>query len=511
MHKNRNLYSCYLQGKEDNHGKVAIHCGDRHYSYADLADGSARYANALADIGVSPGDRVCACIDKSIGNIFLYLACLRSGIVYQPLNPAVQPAEVDYYLADAGPAAVICSRENEVWVRTAARRAGVERVLTLDRDGTGTLAAAADAAGTEFATRVYDGSELACLLYSSGTTGKPKGIKLSHNNLAANVRTLVGLWGFTTGDVLIHALPLFHVHGLFVALGCVLTAGASLHLLEKFDADEITGLLPGSTVLMGVPTFYTRLLQSPGLTGPACSSMRLFICGSAPLQEATFNQFRQHTGHAILERYGTSETGMSISNPLHGERRAGAVGIPLPDVRIKIVDDGDNEVAEDAIGEVLVQGPNVFSGYWNLDEVNRTAFTEDGYYRTGDLGKRDADGYIRIVGRARDMIISGGENIYPKEIEQCLDRMEGVSESAVVGIEDADLGEKVIAVVVAEPDSGLDEAGVIAALKTQLAGFKVPKRIRFVSELPRNTMGKVQKNRLRDTLGNGRTGRTVPA
>lgn len=501
MHVNRNLYSCYLQGKESDHGKVAVCTAHRDYSYADLADGSARYANALLDTGVGPGDRVCAYIDKAIGNIFLYLACLRAGIVYQPLNPAFQPAEVDYFLADAGPAAVICARETEVWVRPAARRARVERVLTLDRDGSGTLAAAAAAAESDFATRVCDGSELACLLYSSGTTGKPKGIKLSHDNLAANVRTLVDLWGFRSGDVLIHALPLFHVHGLFVALGCVLAAGASLRLLEKFDADEIIGLLPGSTVLMGVPTFYTRLLQSPGLTRHACSSMRLFICGSAPLQENTFNQFRQRTGHAILERYGTSETGMCVSNPLHGERRAGAVGTPLPDVRIKIVDDGDNEAAQDAVGEVLVKGPNVFSGYWNLDEVNRTAFTEDGYYRTGDLGKRDAGGYIRIVGRAKDMIISGGENIYPKEIEQCLDRMEGVSESAVVGIEDADLGEKVIAVVVAEPDSGLDEAGVVAALKTQLAGFKVPKHILFTGELPRNTMGKVQKNKLRETAG----------
>ena len=393
---------------------------------------------------------------------------------------------------------MICARETEVRVRTAARRARVGRVLTLDRGGSGTLAAAAAAAESDFATRVCDGSELACLLYSSGTTGKPKGIKLSHDNLAANVRTLVDLWGFTAGDVLIHALPLFHVHGLFVALGCVLTAGASLRLLDKFEADEIIGLLPESTVLMGVPTFYTRLLQSPGLTRDACSAMRLFICGSAPLQENTFNRFRQRTGHAILERYGTSETGMCVSNPLHGERRAGAVGTPLPDVRIKIVDEGDNEVAQDAIGEVLVKGPNVFSGYWNLDEVNRSAFTEDGYYRTGDLGKRDAGGYIRIVGRARDMIISGGENIYPKEIEQCLDRMEGIAESAVIGIDDADLGEKVVAVVVADPDSGLDEAGLIAALKTQLAGFKVPKQILFAGELPRNTMGKVQKNMLRE-------------
>ena len=498
MHKNRNLFSCYLQGKEGNHGKIAVYAAHRDYSYADLAESSARYANALMDLGVRPGDRLCAYIDKSVGNILLYLACLRAGIVYQPLNPAFQPAEIDYYLADASPAMLVCSTVNEDWVRIAAKRAGVEQVLTLDRDGTGTLAAAAAAAGSEFSTRRCDGSELACLLYSSGTTGRPKGIKLSHDNLAANVTTLVDLWGFTADDVLIHALPLFHVHGLFVALGCVLTAGASLRLLEKFDAGEVTGLLPAATVLMGVPTFYTRLLQSPGLTEAACSSMRLFICGSAPLQEHTFNRFRQQTGHAILERYGTSETGMSTSNPLHGERRAGAVGTPLPGIQVKIVDDAGSETSPDGIGEILIKGPNVFSGYWNLDEANMSAFTEDGYFRTGDLGERAADGCIRVVGRIKDMIISGGENVYPKEIELCLDGIEGVTESAVIGIDDADLGEKVTAVVVPDPGSDLDEAGVIAVLKTQLAGFKIPRQICFVDELPRNTMGKVQKNRLRE-------------
>ena len=501
MQQNRNLFSCYLQGKESKRGKIAVYGADRDYTYADLAEGSARYANALTGLGVHPGDRLCAYVDKSIGNIFLYLACLRAGIVYQPLNPAFQPAEVDYYLADASPAMVVCSGRNEDRVRTAAKRAGVKRVRTLDRDGTGTLAAAAGRAESGFATRACDGSELACLLYSSGTTGKPKGIKLSHDNLAANVTTLVDLWGFSSADVLIHALPLFHVHGLFVALGCVLTAGASLRLLEKFDAGEITGLLPAATVLMGVPTFYTRLLQCPGLTEAACSAMRLFVCGSAPLLEDTFTQFKRQTGHAILERYGTSETGMSTSNPLHGERRPGAVGTPLPGVRVKIVDDAGAEVAQDGIGEILIKGPNVFSGYWNLDEVNKNAFTEDGYFRTGDLGKRDADGYIRIVGRATDMIISGGENVYPKEIELCLDSIEGVTESAVVGVDDADLGERVVAALVTGPDCRLDEAGIIALLKTQLAGFKVPKQVFFVDELPRNTMGKVQKNKLRETLG----------
>ena len=495
----RNLFSCYLQGKENNHDQVAVCAGNRMYSYAELANAAARYANTLMGLGVRPGDRVCAYIDKSIENIFLYLACIRAGIVYQPLNPAFKPAELDYFLADASPAMVICSTVNEGRVSVAALRAGVEQVLTLDQDGSGTLAAAASAAASDVSTRHCAGAELACLLYSSGTTGKPKGIRLSHNNLAANVRTLVDLWGFSSEDVLIHALPLFHVHGLFVALGCVLVSGACLHLLEKFDTGKIISLLPEATVLMGVPTFYTRLLHCPDLTRESCGSMRLFISGSAPLHETTFNQFRQRTGHVILERYGTSETGMSASNPLNEERKAGAVGKSLPGVLINIADDDGNEVAQGSIGEILVKGPNVFSGYWNLDSVNRTAFTEDGYFRTGDLAKRDADGYIRIVGRAKDMIISGGENIYPKEIEQCLDRIEGVREAAVIGLDDADLGERIVAVLVTDPDCRLDEAGIIAGLKTQLAGFKVPKQICFVDALPRNTMGKVQKNRLRET------------
>ena len=500
MHKNRNLFSYYLQSKQNNDDKVAVYVGDRGYSYVDLVNSSARYANTLTGLGIKPGDWVCVYIDKSIDNVFLYLACLRAGLVYQPLNPAFQPAEVDYYLADANPAMVVCSTLNEDWVRSAANRADIERVLTLDRDGTGTLPAAANTASTDFATVQCEGSELACLLYSSGTTGKPKGIKLSHDNLSSNVRTLVDLWGFTPGDVLIHALPLFHVHGLFIALGCSLTAGASLHLLEKFDTEKIIELMPESTVLMGVPTFYTRLLQCTGLTGAACRSMRLFISGSAPLHETTFDQFKQRTGHAILERYGTSETGMSTSNPLDAERKAGAVGKPLPGVLIKIVDDDGIDAVTDGVGEILVKGANVFSGYWNLDAANRAAFTDAGYFRTGDLAKRGADGYIRIVGRAKDMIISGGENIYPKEIEQCLDRIEGVSESAVVGIDDADLGERVVAVLVTNPDCRLDEAEIIARLKTQLAGFKVPKQIYFVDELPRNTMGKVRKNKIKEAL-----------
>ena len=497
MLRSRNLFSRCLRGDDNNGGKIAVHAGDRSYSYADLAENSARYANALAGLGVGPGERACVYVDKSIENVFLYLACLRAGLVYQPLNPAFQPAEVDYYLADASPAIVICSPENESWVRTAAGRFNIRQVTTLGRDGTGALVDEASAASTDFQTRECDGPELACLLYSSGTTGRPKGIRLSHDNLASNIETLVDIWGFTADDVLIHALPLFHVHGLFVALGCALTAGASLHFLEKFDGKKIIDLLPESTVLMGVPTFYTRLLESPGLTRAACDAMRLFISGSAPLSENTFNRFQQRTGHVILERYGTSETGMSASNPLGGKRKAGSVGRPLPGVSIKIAGAGGNETVANAVGELLVKGPNVFSGYWNLKDANQAAFTDDGYFRTGDLATWDDDGCISIVGRAKDMIISGGENIYPKEIEQCIDRLEGIRESAVIGIDDADLGERVAAALVTTPDFQSGEDEVIAVLKTQLAGFKVPRQICFVDELPRNTMGKVQKSKLK--------------
>ncbi len=493
--KNQNLFSCYLRGAERRADAVAVHAGDRSYSYADLVTGSARYANALADLGARPGERVCAVIDKSPAGVLLYLACLRAGLVYQPLNPAFQDAEMDYFLADATPALTVCPPPREERMRAAAARHG-GRTTTLDRHGGGDLAAAAAAASPEFATRRSNGSDTACLLYSSGTTGKPKGVPLSHDNLAVNVRTLVDLWGFTPADVLIHALPLFHIHGLFVALGCALTAGAALRFLEKFSADDVILLLSRSTVLMGVPTFYARLLQSPALTRKACAGMRLFISGSAPLRESVFVEFRERTGHDILERYGMSEAGMIASNPLTGRRRPGAVGMPLPGVRVKVADDDGAAAAAGAVGELLVKGDSVFAGYWNLEEATRQAFTADGWFRTGDLAQQDAAGCIRIAGRARELIISGGENVYPREVELCLESLDGVREAAVFGVDDADLGEKVVAALVADPGRRLDEGAIIAALRTRLAGFKTPRRLCFLEELPRNAMGKIQKSKL---------------
>ena len=503
--RDRNLFSRYLEGREGS-ADLALRARGRDYAYADLASHSARYANALTTLGVKPGERVCVYADKSPENVFLHLACLRAGLVYQPLNPALRPAELDYYLAHAAPALVVCSVENAPWVSAAAGRFGTREVATLNRDGSGALAAAAAAASGEFATRPCAGSEPACLLYSSGTTGKPKGIALSHDNVSANLRALTESWGFTAADRLLHALPLFHVHGLFVALGCVFAAGASLHLLDRFDAERVIELLPWATVLMGVPTFYGRLLAHPRLSREACASMRLFISGSAPLSETLFERFRERTGHAILERYGMSETGMNVSNPLHGQRKAGTVGMPLPGVSVKIAGSNGKEAPTNAVGELQVKGPNVFAGYWRPASAPASAtadgdFTEDGYFRTGDLARRDEDGYIVIAGRLKDLIISGGENIYPKEIEQRLESIDGVAEAAVIGAADADLGERVVAVLETERHCSLDEAGVLALLKTQLAGYKLPKQIHFIDALPRNTLGKVRKNALRETFG----------
>lgn len=503
--RDRNLYSRYLEGREGN-ADLALRARGRDYAYADLASHSARYANALTTLGVKPGERVCVYADKSPENVFLHLACLRAGLVYQPLNPALRPAELDYYLAHAAPALVVCSEENAPWVSAAAGRFGTRQVATLNRDGGGALAAAAAAASGEFATRPCAGSEPACLLHSSGTTGKPKGIALSHDNVSANLRALTESWGFTAADRLLHALPLFHVHGLFVALGCVFAAGASLHLLDRFDAESVIELLPWATVLMGVPTFYGRLLAHPRLSQEACASMRLFISGSAPLSETLFERFQARTGHAILERYGMSETGMNVSNPLHGRRKAGTVGMPLPGVSVKIAGSDGKEAPTNAVGELQVKGPNVFAGYWRPASAPASAtadgdFTEDGYFRTGDLARRDEDGYIVIAGRLKDLIISGGENIYPKEIEQRLESIDGVAEAAVIGAADADLGERVVAILETERHCSLDEAGVLALLKTQLAGYKLPKQIHFIDALPRNTLGKVRKNALRETFG----------
>ncbi|MCP5151430.1 MAG: malonyl-CoA synthase [Chromatiales bacterium] len=468
------------------------------YTYADVDRVSARYASLLVGLGLTKGDRVAVQVEKSPEALFLYLACLRAGLAYLPLNTAYPEAELDYFIEDAEPGAVVCRPESEAMVQGLAARRGVANVLTLGGDGGGSLAERAANQSESFETVPCAEEDLAAILYTSGTTGRPKGAMLSHLNLSSNAITLHRVWGFRDGDVLLHALPLFHTHGLFVACHCALLNASTMYLCPRFDADVVMRLLPRSTVFMGVPTFYTRLLARPEFGAEQCSGMRLFVSGSAPLLTQTFEEFQARTGHTILERYGMTECGMSTSNPLDGARKAGTVGLPLPGVSLRVVDESGKALGPGEVGGIEFTGPNVFRGYWRRPEKTAEDFTADGYFRSGDMGVLDEDGYVSIVGRSKDLIISGGFNVYPKEVERCIDDLDGVVESAVVGVSDADFGERVTAVVVAPDGHGLSEDGVIAALKTRLAGYKVPKRVFFVDELPRNAMGKVQKNVLRD-------------
>jgi malonyl-CoA/methylmalonyl-CoA synthetase len=465
--------------------------------YEDLDATSSRIAHALIAAGCRRGDRVAAQVDKCWEVLALYLACLRAGLVFLSLNTGYRKGELAYLFADAEPAVVVCAPEAEA--RIAALRPEA-RVLTLAAAG-GTLLDHAEAEPGTFETVESQADDLAALVYTSGTTGRPKGAMLSHRNLGSNALALTDCWGFTRGDVLLHALPIYHVHGLFVACHCALLSGSRMLWLARFDANEVRALLPHATVMMGVPTFYTRLLALPEFGAADCRTMRLFVSGSAPLLAETFEAFRARTGCTILERYGMSETGMNTSNPLAGERIAGAVGPPLPGVSVRVVDGEGRPCAPGTIGDIEVKGPNVTSGYWRMPEKTRAAFTPDGYFRTGDVGEMLSNGYLRIVGRATDLIISGGLNVYPKEIEEKIDALDGVIESAVIGVPDPDFGEVVVAVIVARPGHGLTAGGVIATLKAEIANFKVPKRVHFVDELPRNAMGKVQKNLLRTTFG----------
>ncbi|EME68977.1 malonyl-CoA synthase [Paramagnetospirillum caucaseum] len=474
--------------------------GGRAVSYGDLEAMSARYAHALAAAGVRPGDRVAVQVDKSAEAVVLYLACLRAGAVLLPLNTAYQAGELEYFLSDASPAAVVCQPHRLAELEGLAVAAGITAcVMTLGATGDGTLPERAGGLAETFTTAPRGGDDMAAILYSSGTTGRPKGAMMSHANLGSNALTLHALWGFAPDDVLLHCLPIFHTHGLFVAINCVLLNGSAMIFCPKFDAEQAIGLLKRATVFMGVPTFYTRFLTSPNLTPEACSHMRLFISGSAPLLEETFNAFREKTGFTILERYGMTEGGMFTSNPLVGDRRAGTVGFPLPDVQLRITGEEGQVLPRGEVGIIEVKGPNIFKGYWNMPEKTKAEFTGDGFFKSGDVGVIDERGYVSIVGRAKDLIISGGYNVYPKEVEDFIDRLAGVVESAVIGMPHPDFGEAGLAVVVAEKGAALTAEGVIDALKGRLANYKVPKQAVVVAELPRNAMGKVQKNVLRDS------------
>ena len=467
------------------------------WTYRDTIALSGRMAAALRRHGATPGDRIAVQVQKSPEALALYFACVRAGLVLVPLNTAYTPAEVDYFVGDAEPVVVVgdTARFEELTAITGQHGTAL---LTLDADGSGTLTEEAHAAG-ELPVVPRAPNDLAGILYTSGTTGRSKGAMLSHDNLLSNARSLVDGWRFTENDVLLHALPIFHTHGLFVAVNVTLVAGGSMIFLPTFDADEVVRLLPRSTALMGVPTFYTRLLAHPDFTGALVEHMRLFVSGSAPMLTETHAEFTSRTGMRILERYGMTETSMIASNPYEGERRAGTVGFPLPRVEARVCDpDTGAEVDPGGVGVIEVKGPNVFGGYWRMPDKTAEEFRPDGFFITGDLGQIDADGYLQIVGRGKDLIISGGFNVYPKEVETEIDNIAGVDESAVIGVPHYDFGEAVIAVVVKKPGATVDEHAVLDALADRLAKFKQPKRVLFRDTLPRNTMGKVQKNTLRD-------------
>ncbi len=495
---NENLYSLFEQKFPEDKSQVAFELSDgTTYSYQDLTETSARIANFLKEAEAKPGDRVAVQVHKTVEAVFLYLACLRSGLVYLPLNTAYKSAEIEYFLNDASPAIVVCDPGNENDLAAIAKSANVKQVLTLDDKGQGTLIANSIDCSSEFETADRQADDLAAILYTSGTTGRSKGAMLTHNNLASNAKTLVKYWGFEKQDVLLHALPIFHVHGLFVALHCAFLSGNKVIFLSKFDVDDVIENMPRSTVFMGVPTFYVRLLANDNFDATACKNMRLFTAGSAPLLEETFNEFTKRTGHTILERYGMSEAGMITSNPYEGERIAGSVGFPL-DNEVRITDEEGRIVKDGEIGILEIKGPNVFKGYWNMPEKTAAEFRTDGYFITGDMTRKDENGYYRIVGRSKDLIISGGYNVYPKEIESYLDEMPGVLESAVVGRSHTDFGEVVIAFIVPDGETSITEQSVTDYVKDRLANFKVPKQVFLIEELPRNTMGKVQKNELRN-------------
>lgn len=477
--------------------------GERWYTYQDVMDVSARLANTLAEMGVQPGDRVAVQIPKSVEAMILYLATVRAGAVFLPLNPAYTASEVRYFLENAEPTVFVCDPEKHSEYAPLAQELNI-KLETLgvweSHDlSAGTLSDAALKASKEFKTIDRSGSDLAAILYTSGTTGRSKGTMLSHDNLLSNTKTLEDVWRFTKDDVLLHALPIFHTHGLFVATNLVLLTGASLIFLPGFNSDAVIDNLPKATTMMGVPTFFTRLLSDERFTKQLVEHMRLFISGSAPLLAETHIEFEERTGHRILERYGMTETNMNTSNPYDGERRAGTVGFPLPQVEIRIVDaQSGNKLGTDEVGSLEVRGPNVFSGYWKMPEKTKEEFKEDGFFITGDLAKIDEDGYIHIVGRGKDLIISGGFNIYPKEVELALDEEDEILESAVIGVPHPDFGEGVVAVLVAKDNHEIDKSKVMENIASKLAKFKQPKSLIVLDELPRNTMGKVQKNILRD-------------
>lgn len=504
---NHNLYAALRAQFPSNLDTIAVETDDGlNYSWRDLERASAMLANLLEGLNIPQGARVAVQVEKSVEAMMLYLATLRAGYVFLPFNTAYQSAEIQYFIDNAEPAVVVCSGANFGWVSKIAFKAGTQYVFTLNDNRTGSLLDRAVHCSDKHAVVENAADDMAAILYTSGTTGRSKGAMLSHENLLSNAQTLKTYWGWRTGDVLIHALPIFHVHGLFVAIHGALLNGSKMIWMSKFDPKYVIQKMPEATVFMGVPTLYVRMLTEASLTKQQASHMRLFVAGSAPLLIETFKAWQDRTGHTILERYGMSETVMLTSNPYaadtryssQNERRGGTVGFPLPGVQLRVHSDDGLKLPVGEIGGIQVKGPNVFSGYWRMPEKTKEEFTTDGFFKTGDVGKIDERGYVVIVGRSKDLIISGGYNVYPAEIEGYINDMTGVAESALVGVPHPDFGEVGVAVVIAKLGTTVSGDAVIAALKSQLANFKIPKKCFVVDALPRNTMGKVQKNLLRD-------------
>ena len=490
------LYDAIFKPHNGSEKPFLVLADDSAISFDAFLRQAARFAHAITACGLGPGDRLAMQIHKSPGALALYAACVRSGVVFLPLNPAYTAREVDYFVADAGAKLLLCDPENEAALRPVAEVNGAT-LITLDRQGQGSFAEAARTQPEQFDTQARSLDDLAALLYTSGTTGRSKGAMLSQRNLLSNAETLRDSWQFSSKDTLLHALPVFHTHGLFVGTNLCLLSGAAMQFLPKFDLDSTLRLLPRATVMMGVPTYYTRLLQDRRFNRETSGHMRLFISGSAPLLADTHAQFEARTGHRILERYGMTETNMNTSNPYAGDRRAGTVGLPLPGVEVKVCDGNGKELPRGETGTLEVRGPNVFQGYWQMPEKTASELRDCGFFITGDLASQDASGYVTIVGRGKDLIISGGLNVYPKEVELVLDAMPGVLESAVIGVPHPDFGEAVVAIIVPQPGAQPDPEAIKAVAKTQLAGFKRTKSLIELPDLPRNTMGKVQKAALR--------------
>ncbi|MFM7484122.1 MAG: malonate--CoA ligase [Burkholderiaceae bacterium] len=503
---NANLYAVFRQRFPSDLDDCWLETSDGlYYSWRDLERGSAKIANLLASLNLPVGARVAAQVEKSAEALMLYLATIRAGFVYLPLNTAYRASEMAYFIENASPSVVVCAPKNFGWIAQTAFARGTSHIFTLDEPAqgrnSGSLLSRAVHFGDRFDTVHRHSDDLAAILYTSGTTGRSKGAMLTHGNLASNIATLHNVWQWQQGDVLLHALPLFHIHGLFVAAHGALYSGSKMIFLPKFDSSEVIRHLPRSTIFMGVPTYYVRLLADSAFLREVCANMRLFISGSAPLLSDTFVQFAELTGHKILERYGMSETAMLTSNPYQGPRKPGTVGPALPGVSVRVVDADGLACADNTVGEIQVKGPNVFKGYWQMPDKTAEEFTDDGYFKTGDVGFFDDDHYLNIVGRSKDLIITGGYNVYPKEIEALIDELPSVLESAVIGVPHPDFGEAVVAVIVPRAGVTLVEQEIIQALKNSVANFKVPKQVHVVDELPRNAMGKVQKNRLRDQFG----------